>query len=193
MCNIYLISLSHERSKRFKKCSFITHINAVDTRKDHSKVLSEFGFEDNTQNDKYSRYFNENKGAYGCHLSHYKIWKEISKLPEETWSLILEDDVNIRDLDKVIKRRRINGLIPDLRRYNLVNLNFRGCNGSEAYLIKASAAKRLIQLMENKIQIPVDKFLFSADGPCRTAKDISYSHYKLVGLEGFFANQTTIR
>ena len=91
-------------------------------------------------------YFTQSKGAVGCYLSHYEIWRKILANNYE-WTLILEDDANINDAEEYV-----DTCIEIEDGIDLIQLNNRTqhgdlqnyFNGTTAYLLNHRAAKILL-------------------------------------------------
>ena len=138
------------------------------------------------------RYFGEQKGAIGCWISHYLLWEKISK-QKQGWYLILEDDVNSKDVRSVITKYTPTGLQklpkpdhPDpesahpkytdspLRETNLINLNSRADNGCEAYCLHSSVIAPILEFVNKTIARPMDKTIFG--DILRGVSEITYLH-----------------
>jgi len=84
--------LNDERFVRFK---------AIDSR-ENPHINNDFNLTLNPTNSNNDFYFSQSKGAIGCYLSHYSIWKEI--LANEYKSvLILEDDADLNSVKFLLK------------------------------------------------------------------------------------------
>ena len=84
--------LNDERFVRFK---------AIDSRK-NPFIYDDFNLTLNPTNSNNDFYFSQSKGAIGCYLSHYLIWKEM--LANEYKSvLILEDDADLNSVKFLLK------------------------------------------------------------------------------------------
>ena len=78
----------------------VERVPAVDSRKNWF-VYEEFGLNLTPYGKSNDHYFTQSKGAVGCYLSHYKIWKSIIKNKIE-WSLVLEDDAHIESVKEYL-------------------------------------------------------------------------------------------
>ena len=97
-------------------------------------------------------YFSVSPGAVGCFLSHVKIWREISTRKPGRY-LILEEDVNIDDVVKILSATSIN-IIGQHDDDTLVQLNKRLVRsdlfiGTESYCLTPVIAAKLIHLFES--------------------------------------------
>lgn len=134
-------------------------IQAVDTRNNIFRCR-EFGLELDPVGLFQQFYFSCGNGAVGCYLSHYTIWKKIIEQGVD-YGVCVEDDASYRDIADLIKSEEIPVICKD---YELVQLNTRevtqfsakhpddiyttytGFDGTEAYVVSNSGARKLIQL-----------------------------------------------
>ena len=98
----------------------------------------------------------------GCFLTHYRAWRRIANEPVG-WYLVLEDDVMMADVRKVIETFHVEDPGGSMRK--LVNLNCRweAKDGSEAYIMSPAMAKDILARLasdSNTVRVPSDKFLF---------------------------------
>ena len=155
----FLIALE-ERISHYKELKFLKVFNAIESREDPLDVVANYGLTVDLQpaddgTDGWVKYYKEFPGGYGCYISHYFLWEQIMSYPEDTWCCILEDDASVEDVDAFYKSQ----FSPDPG-LDLINLNWRGINGSEAYIIKPSTAGKLVDYCKGAIIAPVDKLLF---------------------------------
>lgn len=164
--NIFMITLnpndSDSRWKQYENITEITKFDAINSKtSDLQSFLKQHDF-------KFSLkcgfpHYNRCAGAPGCFLSHYYLWEKIalnnSKL--NPWYLILEDDVDPQNVSDFLSNR-LTFNWAKYQKYELINLNCRNViwNGSESYLIKPSAARKLIKHCNRTISAPMDMFLF---------------------------------
>tara|TARA_X000000950_G_scaffold276791_1_gene365257 strand:- start:1495 stop:2082 length:588 start_codon:yes stop_codon:yes gene_type:complete len=179
----FVISLSDERIKRFANINNVSIFRATDTRnisiKDICKIptsVGDFSF-DMCSVEEYKNYFMNNNGAIGCYISHVNLLSEIGKMNDNSWYLVLEDDINVIHLSRLLREyKNFNNL-------NYINLNYRGPNGSEAYAVRPSAAREIIKLIDKKITYPIDKLLFSVLLDSYIENEIiKFAHFKKIGL-----------
>lgn len=153
----YLISC--ENSPRLKnyddllQSNLLSHVPAIDTRTNPLYVCREHNYVIDII--WYHEHFEEFNGAYGCYMTHHTLWEKIAKMntPLHAFYCIFEDDVIPRDISKL----NSTGYRP----YRpIVNLNYRGLDGSEAYVLNSEGARLLITLSNRTITHPVDKYIF---------------------------------
>ena len=99
----------------------------------------------------YDLYFKEAKGAKGCFLSHYNIWKKIvsENMP---YAIITEDDINPSDLKKFLNQSNEH---EHLSLFEFVQIGQRFSysendqkmlfHGTEGYMLTLSGAKKLLK------------------------------------------------
>ena len=183
--NSFVISLSDERIKRFANINNVSIFRATDTRnistKDVCKIptsVGDFSFDINMcAVEEYKKYFMNNNGAIGCYISHVNLLSEIGKMNDNSWYLVLEDDINVIHLKRFLREYR------DFNNLNYINLNYRGRDGSEAYAVRPSAAREIIKLIDKKITYPIDKLLFSVLLDSYIENEIiKFAHIKKIGL-----------
>ena len=125
------------------KDSNIERISAVDTRKNWFKYR-EYGLELIPYGKSTDHYFTQSKGAVGCYLSHYTIWKKIIDRSYE-WCLILEDDADVTQFKNYVASNYNVNVKQDV---DVVQLNKRTqhgnleeyFNGTTSYLINKALA-----------------------------------------------------
>lgn len=154
---VFMISL--ESSKRIEKhynssiTDLISIYPAVDSRSNYLDVCIQNNFKVNLH-PQYSEHFHQCKGAYGCSLSHFKLYEKIKDLDSTFYYCILEDDIISNQLLEFLKNRDFN-----YSNKAIVNL-IGGINSSAAYLMTSAGAKMLLTEANNEISLPHDKFLF---------------------------------
>lgn len=123
--------------KDLKNVERFSAINSVE----NPMIYKEHGLELNPVGFAHTLYFSSFYGAIGCYLSHYEMWKEISKNKWES-VLILEDDISEREVFYFLEKFNIKEYID----YDLVQLSRkRGFGGTEAYWLNYKAAECLIE------------------------------------------------
>jgi GR25 family glycosyltransferase involved in LPS biosynthesis len=123
----------------------IERIPAVDSRENWF-VYEDFGLELVPYGRNNDHYFTQSKGAVGCYLSHYVIWKKIIEEGLD-WCLVLEDDA---DINSVLSFMENSIFVKNDT--NVVQLNNRTqhhdlvqwFNGTTAYALDAKAARTLV-------------------------------------------------
>jgi len=80
----------------------------------------------------------------GCFLSHYFLWKKISEKKDGVY-LICEDKAYKEDISSVL-----DTYTAPQEDFSVVNINTRGGNGTEAYLITPAAALTLSKHLSNE-------------------------------------------
>ena len=123
----------------------IERVSAVDSRENWF-VYEDYGLDLVPYGRNNDHYFTQSKGAVGCYLSHYLIWK---KMIDENldWCLVLEDDADIES----VKNFMVSKLSIE-NDTNVVQLNNRTqhgdlvqwFNGTTAYALDAKAARVLV-------------------------------------------------
>lgn len=141
------------RWKRFDELNVgATRIPAIDTRKDSSIALKQFGML-STPSDKLAKlYFQNAKGAIGCYLSHYVFWKHVVENDLEM-AIVFEDDALMVDVNTLLRNKENFNLL-DNKEPTLIQFNKRTTNeklpfwfnGTESYAINKAAAQSLINL-----------------------------------------------
>ena len=131
----------------------------------------------------------------GVFMSHIKCWKEISDLPDDTFHLILEDDIVIRpSFDSIMKS--IKDTLKTVE-WDIIFLGFNLFNktsiqkispyiykigfnwGSYSYMITPKTAKLLLQNIF-PIQYPIDEVITFGDKQfieCRQAFDCRFTNH----------------
>tara|TARA_R110001592_G_scaffold321636_1_gene600223 strand:- start:6647 stop:10270 length:3624 start_codon:yes stop_codon:yes gene_type:complete len=182
-----MISLSDKKFSKYENISFVERFEAVDTRSDYKEVLKEHGLTEQIDEEWKDHFFSSTpgngRGAFGCFISHFLIWKKVANHSNDRdWFLILEDDVLVEDLLRFSIDRSFE--IPE--GLDILNLNnrpdpWKEFDGSDAYMIKKSTAVKLIDFCKDKILAPLDKILFD---PRYFRKDesIRYKHQKEIGM-----------
>lgn len=183
------------RKSRWDKVitSEITLWPAVDARYSSADALAKYNFnlqptgQWTTRHGKdHSGYFSKWPGGVGVYLSHWLVWNNI-KNSDPGWFLILEDDVIIEDVMDFI-----NNGISIKPQTNIVNLNKRGWNGAEAYLINNETSDMLINITNQTITAPVDVFMFYYAGPCKADPRFKHEHHRIIGLDKKLPSQIQI-
>jgi len=109
----------------------------------------------------------------GCFISHYFVWEKISAFTDGVY-LVIEDKAYKKDVFYTLKNYNtsltvMDGMLkadPDDRcskgKNAIVNINTRGGNGTESYLMTPSAARILVKYFRGgwNWQSEVDAFLF---------------------------------
>lgn len=150
--NVFLISLPEKEDLQSPFISSIKNISlvpAVDAR-DNGFVYKDFGLSLDPPDKIAKIEFSKNKGAIGCYLSHYSIWKQIVSDNLE-YSLILEDDANVDDVRAVLNSNTIQNKL-NTDKPTLIQLNKRTTedklpwwfDGTESYAINKAAAEKLL-------------------------------------------------
>jgi hypothetical protein len=146
---IYVINLNdkiHRWNKNFKNIDErVQRIRAIDSRNDYS-VCEQLGLKLSPVGLASKLYFSQASGAVGAYCSHYLIWETIIR-DSVNCALVLEDDANVHDVIKYLKRN------PNLNNgYDFCQLNkrfhsmsnyFNNLDGFESYLISNKGARIL--------------------------------------------------
>lgn len=157
---IFCINLI-ERSDRWDSIKEIENIERFNAIKTNS--TEGFDLELNPADLSSKLYFKLHPGALGCYLSHYSLWKKIVD-ENINYALILEDDVEINSVKKLLKSNLI------IENHELINLSKRFryednrylFDGGESYILSLSGAKKLIEITKNPIllnNICLEKFV----------------------------------
>lgn len=164
---VYVVSLTPDRDHRWElfeklKDPRIERFKAVDTRKPWKalKIAEKNGFHIDPAPGACCDYFSQSKGAVGCFLSHYKIWKKVvaDQIP---CTLVVEDDAEASDIHEVLTTDTAANpgyLSTTLANpFHCIQINkrtpqhdvMRMFAGTESYLISLEGARRFIKLAEN--------------------------------------------
>ena len=136
----------------------VERVSAVDSRQNHY-VYKDYGLSLDPVGLTSKFYFSESFGAIGCYLSHYLIWESMINRNISS-ALILEDDVNIKDVANFIAFH-IQFVNPG---WDLIQLNTRtpnnflnpygtecnAFNGTECYYLNLNGANKLFSLTHNR-------------------------------------------
>lgn len=165
----------HKRFHRWKesKIDDVEFYLAKDTRLySNEQAAQNYGFSVDIS-PPYNGHFTNEQGAVGCFVSHWEIWKKISKmknLKTTDYFIILEDDVYIDNVKHVHKN--FEELAVDMfknskliaskdQKVRIAALHYQREHGSEAYLVNQAGAKLLISNIKNMtISMPVDKYIW---------------------------------
>jgi hypothetical protein len=159
-CRAFVISLATAgRWANYSHLPWLQRQDAVDTKNtDPRAAAAEYGLTLNLGTS-WHRYFRNNKGATGCFLSHLLLWRRVAQDPDPArWYLVLEDDVDVESVARVWANYPPAATEPGVDA-ELVNLNDRGPNGAEAYLLRPPAAAKLLALCGGAITMPLDKYV----------------------------------
>ena len=137
----------------------VERIPAVDSRKnwyvyeDYDLDLVPYG----RNND---HYFTQSKGAVGCYLSHYNIWKAMLE-QNLNWCLVLEDDAEVDSVRSLLSTELYcnddtNVLQLNKRSHHMDLVTW--FNGTESYALDAKAAEILINATQD--------FSYFEEEPC---------------------------
>jgi GR25 family glycosyltransferase involved in LPS biosynthesis len=136
-----------QRWEHFQKLDIdIERIAAVDSR-ENWYTYRDFNLELVPYGRGNAQYFTQSKGAVGCYLSHYVIWKKIIE-NDYDWSLVLEDDADVASVENFISS---NSEVNINDNVDVLQLNDRTqhddfinyFNGTTAYLINNRGANIL--------------------------------------------------
>jgi GR25 family glycosyltransferase involved in LPS biosynthesis len=159
-------------SDKIKSAKNFERFYAIDSRVDPLEVCKANGYRVNLV--QYPGHFHRCTGAYGCSISHFELYKKIAAHGGDDFFCILEDDV-CHDAEPIICKSLVScpSHIKSLDGVNFVNLIHNHKHSSAAYLLKPSAAQALIDISNNTITRPHDKFLFTITQNCPDIKFIS--------------------
>lgn len=174
----YMISLRESDrfdkliSDKIKSAKNFERFYAIDSRVDPLGVCKANGYRVNLV--QYLAHFDKCAGAYGCSISHFELYKKIAAHGGDDFFCVLEDDVR-PDAESIICKSLVScpPCIKSLDGVNFVNLIHDHKHSSAAYLLKPSAAQALIDISNNTITKPHDKFLFAITKNCPDIKFIS--------------------
>lgn len=152
MNKIFVINLDDRihRWNRFKNLDDrMIRFPAIDSRK-NNLICEKYGLNLDPVGLTNQLYFTESKGAVGCYVSHYLIWR---KMVEENISsaLILEDDAEFKDVESFINKN----IYVNQKKYSLIQINKRNpdkkiienyFNGTESYILTKSGAEKLLSI-----------------------------------------------
>lgn len=154
---IFVINLPDRLSrwKAFENLdSRINRFEAIDSR-ENPYIFKNFGLKLNPVGVNQEVYFSQSKGAVGCYLSHFSLWKKIinENIP---YCLIVEDDAQPQDLKDFL------GLnLSFHKHYDLIQLNKRTSlnhnifknyfNGTESYIITRQGAQKLLDFTRDRV------------------------------------------
>lgn len=145
-----------DREDFYKDNEIFSIFYGVDSRYNPKKALEDNGFK--AQIKCFHWHMNTFNGSYGCLMSHYLLWEQISKKNTDKLFLILEDDASIEDVEDFLEQEIC---LKELRqKFNIINVNTEGVRGSDAYLISAKACKNMIDAMQKTIYLPADRTIF---------------------------------
>ena len=187
----------------------IVRFEAVDSRSNWY-IYREYGLDCDPQGLTNKYYFTQSKGAVGCYLSHYLIWKEIvnQNIP---WALILEDDARVKDVKKILtfdfslnddvqvlqlnKRMPID---PDIYRSYY--------DGTESYIISKSGAEMLINnthdcshfqgvidILPEPFQCNFSRFLNESTPDLSGKRSIKFALDKFIGFSSDYKLNPDVR
>ena len=146
--------------------------DAVDTRTIYraSTVLEKYQYKLRPKAEHYVYYFSQGPGAVGCYFSHMFVWQRIVNNAYGR-TLIIEDDVNTRDLSKLLNVNHSvnpgffgNGCTnKDIIQLNKRTSSFDKFNGTECYMVTHAGAKKLYNecTADKYIRYPVDAYIGS--------------------------------
>jgi GR25 family glycosyltransferase involved in LPS biosynthesis len=129
----------------------VERIDAVDARKNYQACLDEAKLNFSPFTISMGLYFYYSPAAFGCSLSHYKIWKKMvnEKIP---YAMIVEDDVSINSLFSFLSQQNTN-----YKNFDLIQLTQRAVkrdqytffHGSESYILSLTGAQKLVEVTNN--------------------------------------------
>lgn len=125
----------------------IERIEAVDARKSHQTCLNHMGLHFSPFTISIGLYFYCSPAAFGCSLSHYKIWQKMvtEKIP---YAIIVEDDISINSLVKFLETKDTKYQTVDLIQLTqraVKRDNYTFFHGSESYILSLSGAQKLLE------------------------------------------------
>ena len=135
-------------------------------------VFNDYGFSLSPCGRFYTDYFSTSKGAVGCFISHYNIWKKIINTNVE-YAMVLEDDVDVQDVLDLIQDNTDWHVL--LENVDMIQLNKRTKPkyfthtflGAESYILSRNGAKKLVNAVENPSFLPKTAFdPYKVDAPC---------------------------
>ena len=102
----YIICLQDRlKNIKGKLDSRVIFKNAIDSR-NNPKIYQDYNLKLDPADASQRLLFSKSRGAIGCFLSHYKIWKE-SSIKNDQWILHLEDDINILDANAFLQSKGV--------------------------------------------------------------------------------------